>query len=69
MSPQEIVFVVDGKPQGKQRPRLGKGGCVYTPRARTDIISERKCPGELETPGAWQLETRSRCVLIVSPSQ
>ena len=28
-----VRFVVDGKPQGKQRPRLGKGGRVYTPTA------------------------------------
>ena len=26
-----IAFMVPGKPQGKQRPRLGKGGRVYTP--------------------------------------
>ena len=28
-----IAFVVPGRPQSKQRPRLGKGGRVYTPRA------------------------------------
>jgi len=27
-----VRFVVYGKPQGKQRPRLGKGGRVYTPK-------------------------------------
>jgi len=26
-----VTFVVEGKPQGKQRPRFGKGGRVYTP--------------------------------------
>jgi Holliday junction resolvase RusA-like endonuclease len=26
-----LVFTVDGPPQGKQRPRLGKGGNIYTP--------------------------------------
>ena len=28
-----VSFTVPGKPQGKQRPRLGKGGRVYTPSA------------------------------------
>ena len=28
-----LAFVIPGRPQGKQRPRLGKGGCVYTPTA------------------------------------
>jgi Holliday junction resolvase RusA-like endonuclease len=28
-----LVFVVPGHAQGKQRPRLGKGGRVYTPPA------------------------------------
>lgn len=25
-------FIVPGKPQAKQRPRVGKGGRIYTPR-------------------------------------
>ncbi|MEI6449150.1 MAG: RusA family crossover junction endodeoxyribonuclease [Actinomycetes bacterium] len=29
----KVQFTVSGKPQGKQRPRLGKGGRVYTPKA------------------------------------
>lgn len=28
-----LAFAVPGRPQGKQRPRLGKGGVVYTPTA------------------------------------
>lgn len=28
---RELRFVVPGKPQGKQRPRRGKGGRFYTP--------------------------------------
>ena len=28
-----LVFTVPGRPQGKQRPRLGRGGRVYTPAA------------------------------------
>ena len=27
-----LSFVVEGKPQGKQRPRFGKNGLVYTPK-------------------------------------
>lgn len=27
-----LSFVIDGKPQGKQRARMGKGGRWYTPR-------------------------------------
>jgi crossover junction endodeoxyribonuclease RusA len=26
-----LTFSIPGRPQGKQRPRLGKGGRVYTP--------------------------------------
>ena len=29
----KVQFTVGGKPQGKERPRLGKGGRVYTPKA------------------------------------
>jgi Holliday junction resolvase RusA-like endonuclease len=35
-----LAFVVPGKPQGKQRPRLGKGGRVYTPAATTKYEAE-----------------------------
>ena len=28
-----VRFTIPGKPQGKERPRLSKGGLVYTPRA------------------------------------
>ena len=28
-----LAFTVPGRPQGKQRPRLGRGGRVYTPAA------------------------------------
>ena len=31
--PVKLQFTVGGKPQGKERPRLGKGGRVYTPKA------------------------------------
>jgi len=30
--PQFLSFVIDGKPQGKQRARMGKGGRWYTPK-------------------------------------
>lgn len=33
MKGDRIAFTVPGRPQSKQRPRLGKGGRVYTPRA------------------------------------
>ena len=36
-----LMFVVDGKPQAKQRPRLGKHGHVYTPKET--INYERVC--------------------------
>ena len=30
---RRIAFIVPGRPQSKQRPRLGRGGRVYTPKA------------------------------------
>ena len=40
----QLAFIVPGKPQGKQRPRLGRNGCVYTPKATTKYEAEvRKC--------------------------
>jgi Holliday junction resolvase RusA-like endonuclease len=30
---RHLAFTVYGTPQGKQRPRLGKGGRVYTPKS------------------------------------
>jgi crossover junction endodeoxyribonuclease RusA len=35
-----LIFTVDGSPQGKQRPRMGKGGNVYTP-AETRAYEKR----------------------------
>lgn len=31
-----IAFDVDGKPKGKERPRMGPGGVVYTPTSTED---------------------------------
>lgn len=38
-----VAFTVPGKPVGKQRPRLGKNGCVYTPKETK--AHERKVRG------------------------
>ena len=55
MSLQEIVFVVDGKPQGKQRPRLGKGGCVYTPRETKRYERSIAWAATAGRPRGWRL--------------
>jgi crossover junction endodeoxyribonuclease RusA len=40
-------FWVPGKPQAKQRPRVGKGGRIYTPRETADY--------EAHVAQAWRL--------------
>ncbi len=32
----EHEFIVDGNPKGKERPRMARGGHVYTPKTTTD---------------------------------
>lgn len=50
-----IVFVIQGKPQGKQRPRLGKGGCVYTPTATRRYERSIAWAAAAGRPRGWRL--------------
>lgn len=50
-----VAFVVQGKPQGKQRPRLGKSGCVYTPAATRRYERSIAWAATAGRPRGWRL--------------
>lgn len=59
-----VRFVVDGKPQGKQRPRLGKGGRVYTPKATKRYECAIAWAALGVRPRSWSLAGRFRIEVI-----
>jgi Holliday junction resolvase RusA-like endonuclease len=56
----KVQFTVGGKPQGKQRPRLGKGGRVYTPAATKRYERMVKWSALEARPRGWKLTGRFR---------
>ncbi|MEI6449785.1 MAG: RusA family crossover junction endodeoxyribonuclease [Actinomycetes bacterium] len=59
-----VQFSVGGIPQGKQRPRLGKGGRVYTP-APTRRYERMVAWAALESrPRGWALTGRFRVEVV-----
>lgn len=49
-------FVVPGPPQPKERPRIGKGGRVYTPRRTHDYEGAIQGYALASRPPAWALK-------------
>lgn len=51
-----ISFQIPGRPHGKQRPRRGKGGQMYTPDETREYESTVEEIGELNRPSTWPVE-------------
>lgn len=65
---QSIQWIVHGPPVPKQRPRVGRGGNVYTPaKSRAYEGHARKCASlaVLEKRGAWRPEKGERYSVTV----
>ena len=50
---RKIVFRLDGKPHGKERPRLGKAGNVYTPTATKAYERSIGWAARMARPPGW----------------
>lgn len=51
-----LRFPVPGRPQSKQRPRLGGEGQVYTPSETTDYEGMVTEVAEVAKPGSWPMD-------------
>jgi crossover junction endodeoxyribonuclease RusA len=60
----KVKYVVGGMPQGKQRPRLGKGGRVYTPKATKRFERMIAWAALGVRPRGWILDGRFRVEVI-----
>jgi crossover junction endodeoxyribonuclease RusA len=62
-----VTFFVSGRPVAKERPRLGKGGHVYTPRRTRLWESVIGLHGRVARPDGWPMAARYRVTIEIRP--